>query len=283
MKKTGVVFILITLLLSAAAMLLRKRELAVVLDGDGLAVFRWETAAVIGLSVLAAVIILFIACRFGKKAGDKPIFAEDFAGLGLPGVLLAALCLLAQLYGAWLLFRTWKTGKETLYLILAVMAGLGGAGRFCLRLEAWKARSGKGARLLAGSLVTLFYCFWLIVYYRYEAPNPSLILTVYAFLALCACSLGAYSVTGGAVGRLKPRQAILFCGLGVYLSLVALVGEELPAYRFFWGAAAVQFACSALTLLSPLDRPAPEAEPAQEEGPPAEEGEASVPEEAEEE
>ena len=106
---------------------------------------------------------------------------------------------------------------------------------------------------------------------------------MYAFLALCACSLGAYSVTGGAVGRLKPRQAILFCGLGVYLSLVALVGEELPAYRFFWGAAAVQFACSALTLLSPLDRPAPEAEPAQEEGPPAEEGEASVPEEAGEE
>ena len=44
MKKSGIVFVLVSLFLSAAAMLLRKLELLTVLDAGGLAVFKPVTA-----------------------------------------------------------------------------------------------------------------------------------------------------------------------------------------------------------------------------------------------
>ena len=96
-----------------------------------------------------------------------------------------------------------------------------------------------------------------------------------AGLALCAGCVAAYGYTGGAVGRLRPRFTLVFCGLAVFLSLVAMVrGEEPGAYRLFWLAGAVQFCLSAIMLLRPRT-PAPADETA--EGPAAEQAEAGEP------
>ncbi len=261
MKKNGLVYILAALVLSAAAMLLRSLELSTAIDADGLALFRPVTAVLIALTLLTAAFFILFARR---SSGGWSAFAEDYRSLGLPGVIWSAACLLAQLYGAWLLFREWKTGSDVLSLILALLAGLAGAGWLYLRLEEWRGKDSRASRLLAGILVTLFYGFWLIVYYRNEAPNPTLLLTVYAFLALCACSAAACCFTGGVVGRLKPGKTLVFCGLALYLSLVALVRSEPTAFRLFWAAAAVQFAHSSVLLLSPLDKPVPEEAPVEE-------------------
>lgn len=254
MKKTGLVYILVALVLSAAAMLLRSLELSTAIDEAGLWVFRPVTAVLIALTVLAAVFCFLAARKCGRSGGT---FMEEFCSLGLPGVICSGVCLLLQLYGAWLLFREWKGRGDVLELLLALLAGLAGAGWLCLRLGEWKGMQTRASRFLGGSLVTLFFGFWLVVYYRDNAPEPTLLLTVYAFLALCACSVAAYCVTGGAVGRLKPVKALIFCSLALYLSMVALVGKEPMAYRLFWAAAAVQFALSIIMFLSPLERPAP--------------------------
>ena len=275
MKKSGIVFVLVSLLLAAAAMLLRKLELMTVLDAGGLAVFRPVTAVLIALSVLAAVFYFFFA-RHELEKTKEPVFASAFRSLGMPGVALGAVCLVVQLLGAWLLYRGWKTGGGTLELVLALMAGLAGAGWLFLRIQEYRETKSEGPGFLAGCLVTLFSCLCLVTYYRYEASEPSLILTVYAFLALCACCIAGYGYTGGSVGRLRPRFTLFFCGLALYLSLVAMVRQEEAAFRLFWLAAALQYGQCALVLLSPRD---PEKEPEPGEGKP--EGEAPAGEEGE--
>ena len=292
MKKSGIVFILASLLLAGAAMLLRKLELLTVLDAGGLPVFKPVTGVLIALSVLAAVFYLLFARHEVEKPADRASFTA-FRSLGIPGVILGAVSLVIQLLGAWLLFREWKNAGETLYLVLALLAGLAGAGWLCLRVEEYRGMKPGGSRFLAGCFVTLFYCLWLITYYRDEAAEPAQILTVYAFLALCACCVAGYAYTGGSVGRMRPRFALFFCGLALYLSLIATVRQEAGAYRIFWLAAALQFCQSGLVLLSPGDpesapesaepdpsepedtpEPAePEEEPGEEAEPPAPEGE----------
>lgn len=253
MKKTGLVFILAALVLSAAAILLRLLELSTAIDADGLVLFRPVTVILALLSLAAAVFFFLFARRYGKNGGPS---GSDYRSLGIPGVVWAVVCLLLQVYGAWLVFQGWKTEKDVLALILALMAGLAGAGWLFLRLGEWKNVGSAGARFLAGSLVTLFYGLWLVVYYRDNAANPTLLLTVYDYLALCACCVAACCITGGAGGLMKPVKTLVFCGLALYLSLVALSGAK-TAYRLFWTAAALQFALSALMLLNPLDKPAP--------------------------
>lgn len=260
MKKSGLVYFLVVLVLSGAAMLVRSLELSTVLDAGGLAVFKPATAVVICLSLLTAVFCVFFVRRY-IQARTGEVFTAEYASFGLFGVVLGAASLLVQLYGAWLLFRGWKSGGNALDLILAVLAGLAGAGWLSMRIEENKGKEGYGARFAAGSVVTLFYCFWLIVYYRDEAPEPSMVLTVYAFLTLCACAIAAYQIAGGSVGKLRPRLAAAFCGVAMYLSLVALVRAEPASYRLFWLAGAVQFALSGTMLLGPCEPfPAPEKE-----------------------
>lgn len=252
MKKNGLVFALVTLLLSAAGMLLRKLELLTALDADGLAVFRPATASLIALSVLMAAFCILYA---RKELPAQP--GGELRSLGPAAAALAAVCLPVQLYGAWLLFGSWKGSGDTLALVLALLAGLAGAGWLYLHIAEWQGWKAAGSRLLAGSLITLFHCLWLISYYRDEAPQPALILPVYGFLALCAGCIAAYGYTGGSVGRLRPRRTLVFCGLAVYLSLVALVRGESAAWRLFWLTDAVQFCLCALQLL--LSGAAPEA------------------------
>lgn len=273
MKKSGIVFILASLLLATAGMLLRKLELLTVLDASGLPVFRPVTVVLIVLSVLAAAFSFLLARREVEKPAEPVSFAS-FRSLGVPGVVLGAVALVIQLLGAWLLFREWKADGSTLSLALALLAGLAGAGWLCLRVEELREMKPGGTRFLAGSLVTLFYCLWLIAYYRDEAAEPAQILTVYAFLALCACCVAGYAYTGGCVGRLKPRFALFFCGLALYLSLVAMVRQEASAYRLFWLAAALQFCQCGMVLLSPGEpEKVPEPGEPEEEAVPGEPGE----------
>ena len=276
MKKSGIVFILVSLLLAAAAMLLRKLELLTVLDAGGLAVFKPVTAVLIALSVLTAV-FYFLFARHELEAAKETVSIAAFRSLGLPGVVLGAVCLAVQLLGAWLLFREWKNTGKVLELVLAVLAGLAGAGWLSLRIEEWKGTKSEASRFLPGCAVTLFSCLWLIAYYRDEASEPSLILTVYAFLALCACCVAGYGYTGGSVGRMRPRFTLFFCGMALYLSLVAMVRQEVSAYRLFWLAAAVQFCQCGLVLLSPGD-PEKDPEPAEPEPDGAEEEPGAEPE-----
>ena len=279
MKKTGIVFSLVTLLLLAAAMLLRKLELLTVLDSSGLAVFRPVTAVLIALCVLAAVFYILVSRQTPQP--EELGITEKYLRLGW-----GTAAFLVQLCGAWLLFRSWKSGGTALALALALLAGLAGAGWLCLRIAECRGRTSSGDRFLAGSVVTLFYCLWLIAYYRDEAPQPSLILTVYGFLALCVSCVAAYYYTGRAIGRLRPRRTLFFCGLAVLLSMVAQVrGAEPSAFRLFWIAGAMQFWLSAVVVLRSPEAPEEDPEPAAEEetapegDPETADGEEAMPEE----
>ena len=243
MKKTGIVFDLVTLLLLAAAMLLRKLELLTVLDEKGLTVFRPVTAVLIALCVLAAVLFFLFSRQDGQPEEQGKAGRIFDLGWGTAAFLV-------QLWGAWLLYKGWKSGGTMLDLVLALLAGLAAAGWLCVRIAEYREKGSAGAVFLAGALVTLFYCLWLIAYYRDEAPEPSLILTLYAFLALCASCVAAYYYTGRTIGKRRPRRTLVFCGLAALLSMAAQVrGEETSAYRLFWVAGAMQFWLSAAMVL----------------------------------
>ena len=243
MKKTVIVFDLVTLLLMAAAMLLRKLELLTVLDEKGLTVFRPVTLVLIALCVLAAVVFFLFSRQTGQTEEQEKAGKAFDLGWGTAAFLV-------QLYGAWLLFKAWKSGGTTLDLVLAILAGLAAAGWLCIRIAEYRGRGSTGSVFLAGSLASLFCCLWLIAYYRDEAAEPSLLLTVYAFLALCASCVAAYYYTGRSIGRGRPRRTLFFCALAAFLSMVAQVrGEEASACRLFWVAGALQFWLSAAMVL----------------------------------
>ena len=118
MKKRATFYIVVLLVLTWAANLLRKLELLTVLDDAGLAVFKPVTAVLIVLCVLvAAFCVLFVR---KTVPANGPGEAERYPGLGLSAVVCAAVCLLVQLYGAWLLFQDWKRDGSALDLILAL-------------------------------------------------------------------------------------------------------------------------------------------------------------------
>ena len=105
-----------------------------------------------------------------------------------------------------------------------------------------------------------------MLYYRDNAPVPSLILTVYGFLALCAATVASYGFAGGSAGKLRVRRCLTLCGLGTYLCAVAMVGESEGAYRLFFGATAAELLITGLLLLSPVPKPAKSAGDGEEDG-----------------
>ncbi len=251
MRKASMGFLAGTVLLCAAGALLRRLELSAVVGTDGLAVFKPVTAVLLALSVLAAAGYVLFASRTAEKLCSVP-YTSAFRPATWAPVALSAVCLIAYLLGAWELFQQWKARSHAVNLVLACMGGLCGAGWLYLRLEEKLNRKHGGAQLLAGFLVTLFCCFWLVMYYRDYAPVPSLIVTLYGFLALCAATVASYSFAGGSAGKLRVRRCLALCGIGAYLCVVAFAGETGWAFRLFFGATAVQLVLTGLLLLSPL-------------------------------
>jgi len=68
----------------------------------------------------------------------------------------------------------------------------------------------------------IFLCFWLIVFYEYNAANPILISYVYVCLAIVTAAMSFYFTAGFVFEKYSPAKAIVSYCSTIYFCLVAI-------------------------------------------------------------
>lgn len=182
--------ILVIFILFSAALLLRTQRLALEnrrppLDYHGALMGKTQTQWL--LSCLAALLTLVGAVMVLASAGDTPKNALLLRVLGLLGIITAvSFPLLAR--------------------------------------DVRRARASNISCLIT-LFPVIFCCFWVVTVYRQHSANPVTWDFGLEILAIAACTLGHYSISGYAFNQARPRQALFFCCLTGFFTLPFLSGH----------------------------------------------------------
>lgn len=209
-----------------AGYLLRAWELQTGFDTDaGLAVSGASAhTAIIIFSAVAVVVAVLAASLLSRRNAFGAASEEAFScrgsflpllGAGGGLVILAGAVLYGLRYGGSGVFM------EPLPLIFAVAAAVSGIVETVLFL--WGA-SGKKAGALGNLsvILPLFFCFWLLLLYKDNSTDPTILDYCFAALALAAISLSLYYAAGFFFGRGRPG-AFLFTHLtALYFGILSL-------------------------------------------------------------
>ena len=95
-----------------------------------------------------------------------------------------------------------------------------------------------GFGALLSVVPVVFFCLWMVVFYKENSVNPILWRYAVQILAIAACLLAAFRISGYLFYRMKPRKAIFACGLALTFSMTVLMDEAGVAARLMflgWG------------------------------------------------
>ena len=112
-------------------------------------------------------------------------------------------------------------GGNVLTRILALL-GLVAAAGYAFYPAATR-REGSGGVLGVG--VVLFFCYWLVVFYKENSGDPVLWNYAVETLALASATLAFYYVVGYLYYRAKPLRTIYSALLAVFFCMTALGGD----------------------------------------------------------
>lgn len=249
MQKPEFLFTALAAVFSAAGMLLRRIERLTAVDpATGLASPTAATWLLLAVMLLAAAASLLFARRYASARPDAcPPEEKVFRPATALSLLLGAVYAGLMLLGAVRCLRGWYGDGSILRAILALLAALAGLGGLGLRISAWRQKRGS---FLAAAAQVLFFCFFVILYYKAYAPNPALIRTMYPFFAMCAAILAYFSRAGYLAERALPRRFLALSLLSICLLLTAMPGLAEAEYRLFFGAAALDLYLSAILFLN---------------------------------
>ena len=193
-----------------------------------------QSLAVLVICVVA-VFALALAVRYLKdyRIGARPQEAMAHSSKIYPLLMLLAGLLMA----AGSLLRL--VNADTPTRILAIW-GVASAFAYAYFPVAPR-REGTGSAL--SILVVLFFCFWLVVFYRENSGDPVMWNYVLEMLALVVVTLAFYYMAGFLFYRAKLLRTIYSALLAVFLCMTALGGELGLAWSLI-------LAGSALTLLT---------------------------------
>ena len=218
------------------AFFLRRRQLSVIFSsGTGLAARGKAISWILILFCAAFAVYTLLSagrCRVSEKA--RP-FGFGTAGKTLS--LLAGLLLIVS--GGFVAVVLGKREADVLILLLgifALLAGLAAAG-----LGLWQ-KAGASLRSLFSAVPALFFCVWLIVFYRQNANDPALWSFGPQALAIAASALAWFYAAGYEFGKPDGKKTHFFCQLSVFLSVGIMADTlTLPVRAFLL--------CPALMLL----------------------------------
>ena len=123
-------------------------------------------------------------------------------------------------------------------------------------VDAHGSHGGFGAALSV--LPVLFFCLWLVVFYKENAANPILWSYGMEILAIAMCLLAVFRLSAYLFYRAKPRRAIFACMLALITSLATLTDSVSLGARAVLGGWGIGTAVMCWIIINNFVPPAPE-------------------------
>ncbi|MGM9521843.1 MAG: hypothetical protein ACI3VB_05120 [Oscillospiraceae bacterium] len=250
------------LIFGAAGLVLRRRELAGAFEPDtGLAVKgAGETVAMAALTaaVIAGIVIFTLLAVRGRTAPEmfrKAFYTGSFASFAVSFVMGLAVIAGAVIFV--LNREDFLIGGAAMW-IFAVFAL--GTGISLLVMDLCEFTQKESPTLFLVSVIpSLFFCYWLVLLYRENAGNPTLLEYCYGCFAFAAASVSFYYAAGFAYGRRKTRATVAFNLLAIYLMMVTLADAHNSGLKLVIGGSVGFLALNTARLLGGLEKKPEEA------------------------
>ena len=192
--------------------------------------------------------------RFGLAAGPQSWWAcalPGYSGRAYETVVYADdAAALAALGSAYLFFK-----EDSTLMKAAALLGILSAPVLAMmpQIPRW---GGFGAALSV--LPVLFFCLWLVVFYKENAANPILWSYGMEILAIAMCLLAVFRLSAYLFYRAKPRRAIFACMLALITSLATLTDSVSLGARAVLGGWGIGTAVMCWIIINNFVPPAPE-------------------------
>lgn len=216
MQKKAWIYTMAGTVLAAFTVMLRWLQTQTVFDAEtGLPTLHAPlTTMLVAALLLAAAALWWLSGRMGADNAPE----EPEQALALPhretGWILIATAALAAIGSAYLFFT-----EDGTLMKAAALLGILSAPVLAMmpQLPRW---GGFGAALSV--LPVLFFCLWLVVYYKDNAANPILWSYGMEILSIAMCLLAVFRLSAYLFYRANPRRAIFACMLALVTSLSSL-------------------------------------------------------------
>jgi hypothetical protein len=256
MRKSAVIMPLIALIAGASGYCLRRTELNTVFDSAGFAV--WGKPVTLGLialcvGVLALMTVYSVLTARAYRANEDFAAAFRTKGLIYPGVMV--LSGLVWLIAAVLRYVDVRAfGRvQLLDSIFLLLLALGAVSLIVLGVIAGKGSCGREVCYIS-VLPSLFFCYWLVLLYKENAPNPVLLDYAYRCLAMAASALSFYYLAGYVFKKGGAGKTILSFMMTIFLCAVALADPVTPSVRLILCAALLAAFVNAVVFIGNLTK-----------------------------
>ena len=174
MRKSALVLPFAALVMGAGGFFLRRMELETAFEPSGFAIPGAPVTIALAALAAAALILAIAAGITARKRYESAPHYERAYRSGGAAFILGCLAGLAFLAGtAACLLEAFSAGKPGVFkYVFAALAAVSGFSLIMLARAAFTGRFGGGLSYLS-VFPTLFFCLWLIIIYRENAPNPS--------------------------------------------------------------------------------------------------------------
>lgn len=252
MQKRAWTYTMAGTVFAAVTVMLRWLQVQMVFDAEtGLPTLHAPITTLLVAALLIVAAVLW--WMSGKMRTDcAPEEPED--ALALPhreaGWILTAVAVLAAVGSLYLFF----TEADTMMKVAALLGLLAALVLAVLpQLPRWGAF---GAALSV--LPVLFFCLWLVVFYKQNAANPILWSYGMEILAIAMCLLAAFRLSAYLFYRAKPRRTIFACMLALVTSLATLTDSVSLGGRAVLGGWGIGSAVMCWIIIGNFVPPAPD-------------------------
>ena len=254
MQKQAWIYTMAGTVFGALTVMLRWLQVQMIFDEEtGLPTLHAPiTTMLVAALLIVAAALWWLSGRM--KTDCAPAEPED--ALALPhretGWILTAVAALAAFGSVYLFFK-----EEDTLMKAAALLGLLSAPVLAMlpQLPRW---GGFGAALSV--LPVLFFCLWLVVFYKQNASNPILWSYGMEILAIAMCLLAVFRLSAYLFYRAKPRQTIFACMLALVTSLATLTDSASLGARAVLGGWGIGSAVMCWILINNFVPPVPEEE-----------------------
>ena len=201
------------LALGAVGFIFRKEVLDTAFDAAGLAVPGAHSAMMLlYLAAAAAVICILLGSILGGTHRSEPEYVKAFSG-GLLNIVANIVIAAAFIYACWLIYGRYGSFRElnVLQLLFLVFAVLTAIAFIVMSVGAYR-RKESGVLAVFSLAPALFFCVWLIVFYRDNSVNPTVISFAYHCVAFAVTAVAFFIASGYAFGK-SHRMLVLITSL----------------------------------------------------------------------